>query len=82
MEKQLKTWGASLDQLVVKAEVASADLKEGHKKRVAELRAKHDEAQKKFDEFKAAGADKWEGFKNDVERAWKDVETTFKDLKN
>lgn len=82
METKLKRWGAKLDKLVAKAEEAGTDAKNDHRKRIDDLKAKHQMAQAKLDELKTAGSEKWETFKAGVESAWNDLETAFKKLKN
>jgi len=80
MEKQLKQWGAKLDDLVVKAEGAGTDVKAGCHKDIDELKVKYHAAHTKFTEFKAAGSENWETFKTDVGSTWNDLEVAFKKL--
>ena len=46
------------------------------------LKAKQKRAQANFDEFKAAGGDKWDTFKAGVESAYNDLEGAFKKMGN
>lgn len=80
MEKQLKQWGARLDDLAAQVTTAGAKAKADERQVVADLRAKRELAQAKLDELKAAGGDKWETFKDGVESAYNDLEGAFKEL--
>lgn len=81
-EAQLRRWGARLDQIVAKAEKVGVEVNEAKRQSVDEARTKYQAAQSKLDEFKAAGAEKWETFKTGVETAWSDLESAFKKLKD
>lgn len=81
MEAQLSHWGAKLDELVAKAEEAGEEVKSDYRKRIDDLRAKHQAAHLKLAEFKAAGSGKWDHFKIGVESAWSELENAFKELK-
>jgi len=80
MEKQLKQWGAKLDDMTNKITAAGAKAKADERKVVADLRAKQEHAQAKLDELKAAGSDKWDTFKTGIESAYNELEATFKKL--
>jgi hypothetical protein len=82
MEKQLRQWGAQLDELVAKAEGAGTEAKVDYRKCIDDLKAKHQVAQSKLDELKAAGSEKWETLKTGVESAWNELDVAFKKLKN
>jgi hypothetical protein len=82
MERQLKHWGARLDDLAAKVATAGANAEADRRDLVAELRAKQELAQAKLDELKAAGGDKWETLKAGVEGAYKELEGAFKKLTN
>lgn len=82
MEAQLAKYGAKLDQLAVKAEKAGADAKSDYRKRVDELKSKHQAAQLKLGELKAAGSDKWQTLKAGVQSAWNELDVAFKKMKN
>ena len=78
MEEQLKLWDAKLDVLVAKAEVAGLQAKSALGKRIDVIKSKRAAAQAKFDEFRAAGIEKWDRFQAGIEVAWKDLENAFK----
>ena len=84
LESQLKYWGEKLDALGEKAGKAGAEVNAefgaDYQKSIAEFRFKYDEAQKKLADYKAAGAEKWNDFKDDIRLQWKDLEITFKRL--
>jgi uncharacterized protein YjbJ (UPF0337 family) len=82
METQLAHWGATLDGLVHKAEKAGSDVKADYHKRLDELKLKYQAAQKKLSDLRAAGHEKWDTFKADIEVVWKDLEAAFKKLAN
>ena len=81
MEMQLQQWGAKLDALAAKADIASADAKADYHKRIDELKVKRDVAKVKLDELKASTSDNWDTLKGGAESAWKDLETAFKRMK-
>lgn len=80
MEAQLKLWGAKLDELLARANVANQQAKIDSRKQLDELRSKLEVAQGKLDEARAAGNEKWGLLKHGVERTWQDLEETFKKL--
>jgi hypothetical protein len=82
LEAQLKLWGAKLDEVLAKANVAGQQAKIDSRKQLDELKSKLAVAQSKLDEVKAAGNEKWETLKQGVERTWQDLEETFKKLVN
>jgi hypothetical protein len=79
-EAQLRQWGVRLDELVARAEEAGAKAKIDHRKRIDDLKVKYQVARSRLDELRAAGSEKWEIFKNGVERAWSELEVAFKKL--
>lgn len=82
MEEQLKLWDAKLDVIVAKAKVAGAQAKIEHHKQIDAIKAKRAQAQAKFNEFKAAGSEKWDKFKAGLEVAWNDLEAAFNEFKS
>lgn len=81
MEAQLKHWGAKLDELVARAEESGADAKAEYRKRLEVLRAKHQNAQSKLAELRAAGGERWENFKTGMESVWKEIEVVVNEVR-
>jgi len=82
MESQLAHWGATLDHLVQRAERAGSEVKVDYHKRLDDLKAKYQAAQKKLSDLRTASHEKWDTFKADLEVVWKDLEAAFKKLAN
>ena len=80
MEKQLKHWGARLDEVAAEAEKAGSEVKVDCNKNIDELKAKYKAAQSRLHAFRASGSKNWESFKTDVESAWNELEVDFKKL--
>jgi imidazoleglycerol phosphate dehydratase HisB len=80
LEAQLKLWGAKLGELMAKAKVAGQEVSIDSHHQLEELKVKLGAAQAKIRAAKAAGGDKWGGFKTDLEASWKDLEGAFKKL--
>jgi hypothetical protein len=81
LEAQLKLWAAKIDVLAAKADQAGAQAGIDYRAGIDDLKAKRVVAQAKIDEYKAAGREKWEGFKAGIELAWSDLETALANLK-
>jgi hypothetical protein len=79
-EKQLKRWGAQLDELAAKVAAAGTDIKADYLKHLEDLRLKHKAAQAKLDELKTASGEEWESFKAGLESAGNEVEVAFKKM--
>jgi len=80
LESQLRLWGAKLDELFAKAKVSKQEAQIESRKHLDELKLKLDAATTKLQAAKAAGGDKWDAFKHDLESSWKDLEGAFKKL--
>jgi division protein CdvB (Snf7/Vps24/ESCRT-III family) len=80
LEDQLKLWGAKLNELAAKADVAGKEAKIDARKHLDEMKANLKVAQSKLDEAKTAGADKWDKFKSGIESSWKELEGAFQKL--
>lgn len=80
MEAELKIWGAKLDALIAKADAAGTEAKIDYRKRLDDVSARYEVAQSKLRKLQAAGSEKWDAFKTDIESAWSDLETAFKKL--
>jgi hypothetical protein len=82
LEAQLSHWGAKLDELMTKVREVDAEAKGEYRKSIDALKAKHQAAHSKLEEYKAAGTGKWEQFKTGIEGAWSELEHAFKELKD
>ena len=80
MATQLKTWDSKLNELAARGDEAEANVKADYHKHVHELQVKYREAVTRFNWVKAAGSDKWDGFRSDLDGVWSDVERAFRDL--
>ena len=80
LEDQLTLWGARLNEVVAKAEVAGMEAKIGSKKHLEALKTKLDAARVTLNDVKAAGGDKWGDFKDGVDASWKELEEAFQKL--
>lgn len=80
---EIDNWNAELDSLEAEIAAAGADAeaKIKHKEHVAVLRRKRDEARVKLAEIQAAADDKWESFKDGVEKIWIGVKGDFEKVK-
>ena len=79
-EAQLERWGAKLDELVAKADVAGEQAATEARAHAEELRPKLTVARSKLAEARAAGSDKWDAFEEGLERSWKELEGAFRKL--
>jgi hypothetical protein len=80
LEARLHLWSTKFDELVAKASVAGQQAQIDSRKQLDELKSKLAVAQTKLDEAKAAGSEKWKILESGVERAWQELEETFKKL--
>lgn len=77
LQNELELWGAKLNELLAKAEVASTEATIDARKHLEDAADKLATAREKLDEAKATGGDKWEEFKIGLERSWKELERAF-----
>ncbi len=82
METQLQEWGAALDDLVEKSERSEQEVKGDYRKALNTARDKHLSAKNRFEQMKRSGSEKWSAFKDDLEYAWMELETAFKNLRS
>lgn len=80
LQNELELWGAKLNELLAKADVASKEATIEARKHLDDATDKLAAARRKLEEAKAAGEDKWEEFKVGLERSWKDLERAFHKL--
>ena len=81
METQLMQWGAQMDELTADAEKASAQADAEYHRRLNDLKAQHDAAQSKLDEFKGPRTNKWARFRTGVGRAFCELAAAFQELR-
>lgn len=79
LENELQQWGKELDKLVLKAEKVGTQAKVDYHARINDLKTKRNAAQLKLNEFKNAGNETWDSFKDGIEKAWTELETAFKE---
>ena len=81
MDAQLKRWAAQIDELTAQADKGGAEAEAVFLQSIENLKAKRAVAQAKVDQLRTTGQEKWHGVKAGVERAWRDLEVAFKDLR-
>ncbi len=69
----------TIDEIKGKIKTASSDVRAEYEKTVDALEKKNKELQRKLDEYKAEGKEKWEKFKTDFS---KDLDTLGKQIKD
>ena len=82
LETQLKRWGATLDELMAKAEGAGAEAKADYRQRLVDAKDKYQTAHSKLAELRTAGGDNWETLKAGLDKSWHELEVAFSKLKN
>lgn len=80
MEENLKVLGAKIDALAAKTETVGNDLKTDYKKRIVDLKQMHTVTRSRLEEMKSASNEKWGAFKSGLDKAWIELEATFKTL--
>ena len=80
MEATLQQWGASLDDLLAKANEAGADVKAEYLKNIKELKSKHTVVKAKLTQLEKARGAEWDAFKSGIEGTWNELEGAFKKL--
>jgi len=78
LEAKLWSWAVKLDELAGKAHQIAGEAGADLLRRVEDLSAKLALAQKRFNEFKAAGRENWERFRGGIEEAWDEFEAALK----
>ena len=82
IETRLRQLGTKLDKLLAKADESGAEVKVEYRNQIDHIKNRHAVVQGKLTEYRAAGGQKWDNFKNGVETAWQDLENAFKALKH
>lgn len=72
---QLREWNAKVEELLARADQAKAEGKIQFHERVEELRAKREVLRDELDELKDASEDAWEGVRQKVDRARKELKS-------
>jgi hypothetical protein len=73
LEAQLKEWDAKLDQLVAKAQKATADARINYENDLDALKAKRASAHQMLVEMGKRGENAWEDMKGGAEKAWDEM---------
>jgi chromosome segregation ATPase len=76
---QLDEWQGDLEQLQAKAADAAGDVKAKYEAQMVELRAKLNEGQAKWEEFKDSADDLWDDVKEEAEEKWAALSKGFKE---
>lgn len=69
MKAQLDIWSAEVERLEAKARAAKADMKITYERRVAELREKRQDVERRLREIREAGEGAWEAVRQGAEDA-------------
>jgi hypothetical protein len=80
LEARLELWAAKLKEHIAKGNVLGQQAKVEYLKRASEFKDRLESAQRKLNDAKAAGSEKWGGFQRDMEKTWNDLEAGFKRL--
>jgi hypothetical protein len=77
MTTQLDHWGLHLDALVARVIASGAGASADLHQALGTLKAKHELARARFEEFKTAGTGQWRLFRSGIERSWTDFEAAL-----
>jgi hypothetical protein len=80
MEEQFKHFGTKLDELAGRADATGAQIQKDFRKGVDELKAEYKSAHAKLEQLKVSSAENWETFKTGVEKAWAQLDITFRKM--
>jgi hypothetical protein len=80
MDAQLGRWGVKIDELVARAEGASAQAAIGHRELIDELKASRAAAHVRLDEFRAESRSRWRRSLRGMASAWGDLMVAFRAL--
>lgn len=78
MEARLRHLGATLDDLVAKAEAVGDEVQVEYREGIEELRENLRAAQSRIDALRGSGDECWETVKTGVEKAWHELEVAFR----
>ena len=68
MKAQLDELNSKMDELEIKTQAAKIEARDKYRAEMAKLRQQSKDAVTKLDELKAAGEDKWEALKTEMEK--------------
>mgnify|MGYP006282787711 CR=1 FL=1 len=77
LDAQMTKWEAEINSLRDKANKAKDDVKEEYLKQIDALNKQKEQAQKKYDELKNAGAETWDELKKSVDSAWAELKESI-----
>jgi hypothetical protein len=81
METQLKVWAEKIDEFTTAAKESNGWARIGLRQRIDDLKVKRALVRANLDELKAAGSNGTAGLRADLERAWRDLEGAFREMK-
>lgn len=81
METQLEIWAGEIDEFTAAAQESHGWARIDLRQRIDDLKVKRALVRANLDAFKAAGSDARAGLRSDLESAWKDLETAFREMK-
>lgn len=81
LQAKLEEWNAEIDELEAKVRRQKARGKVEYYARLADFKAKRDEAAAKLLEVQNASEDAWESLKSGAERIWDDLKQTVQEAK-
>jgi hypothetical protein len=80
IETRLRQLGTKLDRLVAKADAAGQDVNPEYRKRIDDVKGKHDVVHGKLKAYRFANGEKWDNFRNGIVAAWHELTAAFKAL--
>jgi uncharacterized coiled-coil DUF342 family protein len=82
MKAKLDEWNAELDELEAKVRKKQAQTTQDYHERIAELKAKRNEASQQLTEIQSATGAAWESLAAGTERLCGDLKATLEETKN
>jgi type I site-specific restriction endonuclease len=77
IERQLKEWGAKIDELGDKLGRSKGQVKAKYERQVEELRDRQETVQKKLQEMNGSGKEAWKGLRSGIEEGLDELRTSF-----
>jgi len=78
LKQRLDDLDERIDELRQKARDTKGQASAEYENRLHDVREKRREAQRKLDELRAAGEEKWQQLKDEAEHAWKALGNSYK----